>query len=76
MKKQIKKWAVIWIRDKNILGLYGMKKTDILTGEWQETTGDKAIFESCMVFNRKIDAEKYKGTNKDFEAVRVEIEII
>ena len=74
-KMKIKKWAVIWKRDKDILALYRMKKTTLIWVEWQETTGDKEIFEGYAIFDRRGDAENYRQGNKDWEVVRVEITI-
>ena len=65
-KMKIKKWAVIWKRDKDILALYRMKKTIL---------GDKEIFEGYAIFDRRGDAENYRQGNKDWEVVRVEITI-
>ena len=72
----MKKWAVIWKRDKDILALYRLKKTDILTSEWEATIGDDGIFSSYMIFDRKTDAEKWRAKNTDWEVVLVEIKII
>ena len=76
MKETFKKWAVIWARDKKILALYGMRKTVIIQEEWESTTGDSGIFDSCMIFEKKSDAEKWRNGNKDWEVVLVEIKII
>jgi len=75
-KEIIKKWAVIWKRDKNILALYRMKKTDIISIEWEATTGDYGIFNSLAVFDKKSDAERWRAKNNDWETVLLEIKII
>jgi len=76
MNKTFKKWAVIWKRDKNIIALYNMKETDICVGEVKETTGDGEILNPLMIFERKIDAVKWRAKNKDLEIVLVEIKIL
>lgn len=73
MKKSIIGWAVIWKRNKKNLALYGrrLKETKILT--WEGTTGDWGAFTSCMIFNNRNDALKWRGKNKDWEVVKVRI---
>jgi len=73
MREINKKYAVIWKRDKKILALYGMKKTRILHDEWQSTTGDNDIFTSYMIFDKKSDAERWRGNNADWEVVPIKI---
>ena len=75
-KENFRKWAVIWKRDKNVLVLYGMKETSICVVEWKDTIGDRGIFESCMIFEKRIDAEKWRAKNTDWETVLIEIKII
>jgi len=70
MKKEVKeiitKWAVIWKRDRKILSLYGIKKTNIVSIDR----------ETAAIFNRKSEAEKWRAKNNDWEVVLVEIKII
>lgn len=64
------KWAVIWKRDKKILALYGFRKTSVVTGEWEPTTGKKQEYTSYMIFETKVEAENWREGNTDWEVVK------
>lgn len=69
-------WAAIWKKDKKILALYGMKETEILKEEWEASTGNDGIFTSYMIFETRVEAEKWIGKNRDWEVRKVKITIL